>query len=105
MVSRDRDRNRRIDARQLLDRDRIRQRVGAGATVLLRNRHSHQSELRELGHKLVRKLRFAVEFLRNGRDTLRRELAHGRPDELVLGAELEVQVESAVASSTIMRTP
>ena len=36
---------------------------------------------------------------------LLRELAHGRADELVLGVEVEIQMLSRWASSTISRTP
>ena len=47
-VRRDGDRHRRVDARQLLDRDRVRDGVGAGAAVLLGDRDAHQPELGEL---------------------------------------------------------
>ena len=51
VVRGDRDRDRRVDPRQLLDRDRIRDGVGARAAVLLGDRHPHQAELAELGSR------------------------------------------------------
>ena len=100
-----RDRDRRVDPRQLLDRDRVGERVGAGAAVLLRDRHAHQPELGELRDELVREAVLAVELRGDRRDPLLRELANGRADELVLGREVEVHAERRVASSTISRTP
>ena len=105
VVRRDGDRDRRIDARQLLDRDRVRERVGARAAVLLRDRHAHQPELGELGHQLVREAFLAVELLGDGRDLLQRELAHRVAQQLVLRFEVEVHAANLCASSTISRTP
>ena len=56
-----RDRDGRVDPRELLDRDRVGERVAAGAADLLRERDPHQPELAELGDDLVR------ERLRRGR--------------------------------------
>ena len=101
-----RDRNGRIDTRQLLDADRVRQRVGPGAAVLLGDRHAHQPELGELADDLVRETLLTVELLGDGRDPLDRELANRLAEQLVLGLEVEVHGEaSACASSTISRTP
>ena len=63
------------------------------------------AELAELRDELVREAAFTVELFGDGRDPLLRELAHGRADELVLLVEIEVQLESRCASSTISRTP
>ena len=102
----DRDRDRRVDSRQLLDCDRVRERVGAGSAVLLRDRHPHQAELGQLGHELVREAVLAVELLGDRRDLLLGELAHGAPDELVLLREVVVGHQAREsASSTISRTP
>ena len=49
-----RDRDRGVDARQLLDRERVGERVGAAAAVLLGERDAHQAQLAELAHDLVR---------------------------------------------------
>ena len=98
------DRDRGVDARQLLDCDRVRQRVGARAAVLLRDRHAHQPELRELGDQLVREPLLAVELLGDRCDAFECELAHRVADQLVLGLEVEVHA-SPCASSTISRTP
>ena len=83
-MRRDRDRDRRVDPRQLLDRERVRDGVAAGAAVLLGDRQAHQPELAELGDELVRETRLAVELLGDGRDLLARELAHRVADELLL---------------------
>ena len=100
----DGDRDRRVDPRQLLDRDRVRQRVGARAAVLLGDRHAHQPELGQLGDELVREPLLAVELFGDGCDTLERELPHRVADQLVLRLEVEVHA-SLCASSTISRTP
>ena len=86
----DGDRDGRVDARQLLDRDRVGQRVGAAAAVLLGDRHAHQPELGELGDELVREALLAVELLGDRRDLLERELTDGVAKELVLRLEVEV---------------
>ena len=75
-VRRDGDRDRRVDARQLLDRDRVRHGVGAGAAVLLRDRDAHQPELGHLRDELVREALLAVELLGDRRDARHGELAH-----------------------------
>src|SRR5438445_739954 len=105
VVRGDCDRHRRVDARQLLDRDRVRQRVCAGAAVLLRDRHPHQPELGEAGDDFIGKARLSVELFGDRCDLLRCERAHRVADQLVLLPEVEVQVTRAVASSTIKRTP
>ena len=104
-MRRDRDRDRRVDPRQLLDDDRVRDRVGAGAAVLLGDRHPHQAELGELRDELVGEALLAVELGRDGRDALARELAHGLADELLLLGEVEVQAARRDASSAMSRTP
>ena len=83
----DGDRDGRVDPRQLLDRDRVREGVAAGAAVLLGNRDPHQAELGQLGDELVREAALAVELLREGRDALARELATVVAHQLVLGRE------------------
>ena len=50
----ERDRDRRVDARELLDRDRVGERVAARAAELLGERDAHQPELGHLGDELVR---------------------------------------------------
>jgi hypothetical protein len=100
-----RDRNGRVDPRQLLDRDRVRERVRARASVLLGNGHAHQAELGKLRHQFVRKAVLAVELGGDRGDPLLRELADGRADELVLGREVEVHADRREASSTISLTP
>ena len=89
-MCRDGDRDRRVDPRELLDRERVRDGVAACAAVLLGDGQPHQAELAEVGNDLVRETRLAVELLRDGRDLLARELAHRVADELLLLGEVEV---------------
>ena len=104
-VGGDRDRHRRVDPGQLLDRDRVRERVAAAAAVLLGDRDPHQPELGHLGDELVREAVLAVELLGDRRDLLDRERAHRVADQLVLGREVEVHAARRAASSAISRTP
>jgi hypothetical protein len=101
----DRDREGGVDPRQLLDCDRVREGVGSGAAVLLRDRNPHQPELRGPGDQLVREACFAVELLGEGRQALPGELLHSLSDQLVLGREIEVHPARRDASSAIRRTP
>ena len=88
----DRDAHRRVDPGQLLDRERVRERVAAATAVLLRERDAHQPELAQLGHDLVGEPLLAVELLGDRRDLLPREVPHGGLDQLLLGAEVEVHL-------------
>ena len=85
-----RDGHRRVGPRELLDCDRVGERVGARAAVLLRERDPHQPQLAELGHDLVREALLAVELLGRGGDLLLGEVAYGPADEVVVGGEVEV---------------
>ena len=71
-------------ARQLLDGDRVGERVAAAAAVLLRDRDAHQPELGEPRDDVVREAVLAVELLRDGRDPLLGEGANRRAEQLVL---------------------
>ena len=88
----DGDRDRRVEARELLDRERIGQRVGAGAAVLLRDRHPHQPEVGQLGDELVGEALLAVELLGDRSYAIERELSYRVPQQLVLGREVEIHV-------------
>ena len=96
----DGDRDRRVDARQLLDRDRVRERVGAAAAVLLGDRHAHQPELCELGDELVREPLLAVELFGDRRDLLERELSNRVAHQLVFALDVEVHA-GALSSARI----
>ena len=85
-----RDRDRRVDPGELLDGDRVGERVAAGAAELLGEGNPHQAELGHLRHELVRETALAVELLREGRDAVDRKRAHGVAEELVLGREIEI---------------
>ena len=80
----DGDRDGRVDARQLFDRDRVRHGVGAGAAVLLRDRDAHQPELGQLLHELVREALLAVELLGDRRNLRLAEVAHRAAQQLLL---------------------
>ena len=107
MVRGDGDGDRGVDSRQLFDRDRVGKRVGSGPAVLLRDRHAHQAEVRELGDEVVGEAVLSVELFGDGCDPGLGELAHGVAHELLLGREVEVQADatSRSASSQIRRTP
>ena len=83
--------------------DRVGERVGAAAAVLLRDRHAHQPELGQLGHELVREALLAVELLGDRRHALERELPHGVAQQLVLGREVEVHARHLRRSAAAHR--
>ena len=85
-----RDRDGGVHARELLDGDRVGERVAAGAADLLGERDPHQPELAELRDDLVRERLRAVELLRDRRDLALGEVADGAADQLVVGREVEV---------------
>ena len=86
-----RDADRGVDARELLDRERVGERVGAAAAVLLRERDAHQAELAQLarrsrrGTHLVRSSSSAT-----GATSCAREVAHGVAQQPLLVGEVEV---------------
>jgi hypothetical protein len=94
-----RHRQRRVDTRELLDRDRVRDRVRPPAAVLLRDGHPHQPELGKLRHELVREAVLPVELLRKRRNAGLGELANGAPEELVLLREIEVHLAGEPSST------
>src|SRR5581483_7569831 len=100
----DGDRDRRVDARQLLDRERVRHGVAAGAAVLLRDRDAHQAELGELAHELVREAPLAIELLGDRLDPRLRELPYRSAQELLLVGQLVVHAKDDASSAT-RRTP
>ena len=82
------------------------ERVAAGTAPLLRDRQSHQPELRQLLHELVWKAVLAVELFGERRHALFCELPNSAPDQLVLVTEVEVHgVARRSASAAISRTP
>ena len=85
-----RDRHRGVDPGQLLDRERVGERVGAAAPVLLRERDAHQAELAHLRDELVGKRLGAVELLGDRRHLVAGEVAHGVAQQPLLVGEVEV---------------
>ena len=75
---------------ELLDRDRVRQRVAARASELLGERDSHQTEVGHLRDELVREPRLAVDLLGDGCDPVDGEPADRLAEELVLGRKVEI---------------
>ena len=86
----DRDADRGVDAGQLLDRERVGERVGAAAPVLLRERDAHQPELAHLGDDLVGEALGPVELLRDRPHLLVGEVADGVAQQPLLVAQVEV---------------
>ena len=86
----ERDRDRGVDACQLLDREHVGERVAASASELLGERDSHQPELGELAHDVVRERARPVELLRDRSDLAQREVTDSALDELVMIGEAEV---------------
>ncbi len=99
------DRQRRVDPSQLLDHDRVSDRVGTRTAVLLRDRHPHQPEVGKLRDEVVREPLLEVELGCDRSHAFARERAHGLADELLLLGEVEVQAARRDASSAISRTP
>ena len=97
-MRRDGDRDGRVDARQLLDRDRVRDRVAARAAVLLRDREAHEAELAELRDELVREATGQVELLGDRLDPLSRERPDRVADQLLLGSQVEVHAARMVSA-------
>jgi hypothetical protein len=71
------DRHRGVHAGQLLDRERVGERVAAPAPVLLRERDPHQVETGEALDDLVGEALLAVDLLGDRRHLLAGEVAHG----------------------------
>ena len=74
-VGAQRDRDRGVDPGQLLDRERVGERVAAAAAVLLRERDPHQAELAHLRDELVGERLGPVELLGDRRDLVAGEVA------------------------------
>ena len=104
-VRRDRDRDGRVDARQLLDRDRVGERVAAAAAVFLGDRDAHEPELGQLRDEVVGEAVLAVELLGDRRDPLLGELAHGLPESSCSSERSKFHYAKRRASSVSSRTP
>ena len=103
-MSGDGDRKRLVDSGQLLDRDRIGQRVGSGAAPFGGDGDAHQAELGGGRHQIQRKPPSPVEFFGHRSDRSLCELANRPLEETVLVGEVVAQ-HSDSASSTSSRTP
>jgi len=89
-VGAERDGHGGVDARELLDGQRVGQRVGARAAVLLGKGNAHEVQLAELGNQLVGDGLGAVELSGHRRHLALGELPHRAPDQLVVVGEVEV---------------
>ena len=94
----DRDRDGRVDTRELLDRDRVRDGVTAGAAVLLRYGETHEPEVAELRDELVGEAPGQVELLGDRLDTLLRERPNRVANQLLLGSQVEVHAARILAA-------
>jgi hypothetical protein len=90
-MGRDRDRERGVDPRQLLDRHRVGESIRTAAPILRRERDPHQAQLAELRDELVREALLAVQLGGDGCHLLAREVAHRIPQQTLLVTQLEVQ--------------
>ena len=89
-VRRHGDRHARVHPRELLDHERVGERVGPAAAVLLGVGHAHQPELAELGDDLVGEALLLVELLGDRPDLVLREVAREALDRLLLVGQVEV---------------
>jgi hypothetical protein len=106
-LHRHRDRRRRAGARDLLQRDRVRQGVHPGAAPAFGDHRAKQSELAELREDLRRELVAAVDLGRARQDLARRQVARGVLNQLLLGRQIEVHAPFQVGGrfSTNARIP
>ena len=88
-----------VDARELLDHERVAQVVGAAPAVLLGVGDPHQPELAELLDDRVGKALGAVELLGHRLDLARGEVAREVADGLLLVAEVEVHRARMLAAA------
>ena len=84
-VDGDRHADARVAARELLDHEHVREEVGPGAAVLLRQADAHQAELGELREDVAREVVLAVPLGRVRLDLGADEVARERLDLLLLG--------------------
>ena len=78
------------DAADLLDRDRVRQRVEPGATLVLGIRDAQPAHLAEAADDLDREAAGLLVLVDDRRDLLDHEVADRRAQQRVLGGEVEV---------------
>ena len=102
-VHRDRDADARVRARQLLEREDVREEVGPRPAVLLRHAHAQQPELGQLREQLAREAVRPVPLRRVRRDLGGRELARQRLDLALIRRELEVHARSLVGTGGVER--
>jgi hypothetical protein len=93
-VRRDDDRQAAPHAGQLLDCDRVRQRVEPGAPLLFRKRDAEEAHLAELGDDVGREPPFRFVLVDLGLDLVREVVADGLAQQLVLGRKVEIHEQS-----------
>ena len=93
------DGHRGVDPGELLDDERVGQRVRARAAVLLRERDAHQPEVAELAHDLVGERLRAVQLLGDRRHLGRGEVAHRPAQQLVIIRQVEVHASMMASLS------
>src|SRR5204863_5139064 len=96
VVRRDRERERSIDARDLLDADRVARDVHPGAAVLLRNADPEETHLGEPRHDLLGKALFFVPGPSLGTDFGFGKLANVRSKDLMMLGEAEIHARRSL---------
>ena len=86
----DRDRERGVDARELLDAERVGERVAARAAVGLGHGYAEQAERRRLAQLGQRKSAVRVQFLGHGSDDALGESPHRVTEQAMLVREIQV---------------
>jgi hypothetical protein len=89
-VHRDRDSHARVRARELLEYEDVRDEVGAGAALLLRNADAEQPQVGQRPEQLPRKAMRTIPRGRVRLDLLAGEVARQGLDLALVGGELEV---------------
>ena len=82
------------DAPDLLDRDRVGQRVEAGAALVLGDRDAEPAHLAEAPDDVDREAPLALVLVDDRRDLLDHEVADRRAQQGMLGGEVEVHAAS-----------
>ena len=86
----DGDADRGIDARQLFDSNRVKQRVATRATDRLWERNPHQTKRRHLLDDLVREAMLAIDFLCDRPDLRLGKVAHHGAKVLTFNRQIEI---------------
>ena len=87
--------NRAVAGRDLLQRQRVRHVIGAGAVPFRRHRHAHEAELAQFAQRRAREHRLAFPFGRIGRQHALREVARGLANVFLLFGQQHASYSAA----------